>query len=172
MRLKLPGSRQNRFSMDKLWAIKRDFDPFPASFLINYNLLAIFRCTVFRCPYCYWIFKLTWGPSSSLLGSGDRACWHCDRTFWDGSDEWPEMTSKSRGLFLFPISICGYLGGFLVSSAICIYAVSRSEQLVTRQALPIFATLLLPLAIWFIFRWRQISNSIRRYNDRVPEGHS
>ena len=48
--------------MDRLWAIKQNLDPFPDRILINYNLLAILRCTLYRCPYCRWPFKVAWAP--------------------------------------------------------------------------------------------------------------
>jgi hypothetical protein len=154
--------------MDRLWALKHDFDPF--RWLLPLNgvgfLLRITRSTVYRCPYCRWIFKLTWGPSNSLLGSGERTCWHCKRVFWDGSNEWPEMSDEERRLFALPISVAGYLGGFLVLLAAYIGAVAYDKQPVKRQDLILLGIFSFPLIMWIIFRLTQVLRSTRRYNAR------
>jgi hypothetical protein len=73
--------------MDRLWVIKKDYDPFTAKVLLGNALFAVIRGTAYRCPYCRRIFKITWGLSNSMLGPGQRACWHCGEIFWDGSQE-------------------------------------------------------------------------------------
>ena len=82
---------------------------------------SIFRCTVYPCPYCRWIFKITWGPFNSLPGTGERACWHCKQVFWDGSNGWPEMSSEDRYSFVLPITIGGYLAAVLVIAGLVVY---------------------------------------------------
>jgi len=50
--------------MERLWALKSDFDPLGRIFLGSSGagfLFRITRCTVYRCPYCRWIFQITWG---------------------------------------------------------------------------------------------------------------
>jgi len=153
--------------MDHLWAIKQNVDPFRSTvFLVNYNLLAIFRCTVFRCPYCRWIFKVTWGPSNALLGVGERPCWRCKRVFWDGSNEWPEMSGKDREHFIFPITVGGWLAGFLIVSGVVVYSKWR-EAAATVNVLPWMTVFGTPLVVWFAFRAYQINRSIRRYSRRT-----
>jgi hypothetical protein len=159
--------------MERLWAIRQNIDPFSARILLfNYNPLAIIRCTIMRCPYCRWIFKVTWGLSSSLLGSGERGCWHCNEIFWDGSNEWPEMSDEDRRLFVLPISVAGYLGGFLVICTVCIGAVSYHRLSVTPYSFVVLAAFSLPLVLWAVFRCAQVSRSIRRYNARGEKGRA
>jgi hypothetical protein len=154
--------------MDQLWAIRKDFDPFPARVFINYNPLAIFRCTAYLCPYCSGPFKLAWGQEVVFVGSGERSCWRCGKIFWDNSQEWPEMSSKDQRLFLLPISVAGWLGGTLIVGAIAIYAAYAARSGVQLVAgLFVLLFLLIPLMIWFGFRWFQILRSVRRYNQRV-----
>jgi hypothetical protein len=155
--------------MDRRWALKKDFDPFGRFFYgisaIGF-LLRITRCTIYSCPYCRWPFKITWGPSNSLLGSGDRVCWHCKQVFWDGSDEWPEMSGEEQRLFLLPITILGILGASVLIPAVVIWTSFFSRIQIDFEYsvfLLIFAS---PLTLWFGFRGWQINRSIRRYNDR------
>ena len=156
--------------MDRLWAVKRDYDPFGSRILLP-SLLYDFRCTTFTCPYCRWLFKITWGPFNSLLGCGERSCWHCRQLFWDGSNEWPEMSSEDRRLFLLPISIAGYLGALLVVSGLSFYGVLR-KQPVKSPDFDILAILASPLVVWLVFRTLQVSRSIHRYNVRGTTDHS
>jgi hypothetical protein len=154
--------------MDRLWALKKDFDPFgrliPGIGAIG--VLPIARCTYYRCPYCRWIFKVTWGLSNSLLGSGERACWHCKQAFWDGSNEWPEMSSDDRRLFLVPITIAGLIGAFVLIPALIVWMSFFLKQWLHFQYRLFSLYLGIPLGIWFSFRALQINRSIRRYNDR------
>ncbi len=153
--------------MDRLWAIKQDLDPFRIKFVLFWwDLLALLRCTIFRCPYCRWIFKVTWGPSNSLLGAGDRACWHCKEVFWDGSNEWPEMSGEDQRLFLVPITIAGLIGGFLLIPALMLWMSFFLGQPIHFRYGLFFTILGLPLGLWFGFRILQIMRSIRRYNAR------
>jgi hypothetical protein len=155
--------------MDRLWALKRDFDPFGKTFFgfsaVGF-VLHITRCTLYRCPYCRWIFKLTWGPSNSLLGSGERACWHCKQTFWDDSDEWPEMSGQDRYSFLLPITIAGYLAAVLLTALLLAYSQWYFEKSVKHVDPTAAIVFVLPLLAWFAFRSVQVIRSIRRYNDR------
>ena len=158
--------------MDRLWALKKDFDPFgrlipgigPAGFL------PIARCTYYRCPYCRWIFKVTWGLSNSLLGSGERACWHCKQVFWDGSNGWPEMSSEDRYSFVLPITIGGYLAAVLVIAGLVVYDPLYFKMPANRIDLTVAIALVLPLLVWFAFRSVQVIRSVRRYNERGKPG--
>jgi hypothetical protein len=151
--------------MDRLWAIKKDFDPFSARFLINYNVLAIFRCSVYRCPYCRAPFKVIWGLNTTLIGEGERLCWKCHNIFWDGSQEWPEMSSDARMLFFLPISVAGWLAGTLVISGIILYALYRDGR--DSIANPwLFVVLLVPLVLWLAYRSVQLVRSVRRFSMR------
>jgi hypothetical protein len=82
------------------------------------------------------------------------------------------MSGEDRDLFVLPISVAGYLGGFLLVSIGYIGVVSYFKQPVTRQALHFLAALALPLAMWSVFRLWQVSRSIRRYNARGEKGLS
>jgi len=154
--------------MDRLWALKKDFDPFgrliPGIGAIG--VLPIARCTYYRCPYCRWIFKVTWGLSNSLLGSGERACWHCKQAFWDGSNEWPAMSSQDRYSFLVPITIAGYLASVLVIGGLLAYDHWYFEKSTSRVDPTVAVALVLPLPVWFAFRSVQVIRSVHRYNDR------
>jgi hypothetical protein len=157
--------------MDRLWALKNDFDPLGRIFLGSSGagfLFRITRCTVYRCPYCRWIFKITWGPSNSLLGQGERNCGHCKQVFWDGSNEWPEMSSEDRQLFLLPITIAGYIGAFLVIAGLYSYSVVAVRTLANWGDLIFFSALALPIGLWFCLRGVQVARSVHRYNSRVP----
>lgn len=153
--------------MDRLWAIKQDVDPFRVRFVIFYSdLLALLRCSILRCPYCRWIFKVTWGPNNSLSGCGERTCWHCRQVFWDGSNEWPEMSGEEQRMFLLPITIMGYIGGFLLVPALLIWAVFCVNPKAHVDLTSHFLLFGPPLVAWFVFRGWQIRRSIRRYNER------
>jgi hypothetical protein len=158
--------------MDRLWALKKEFDPFkwiiPGIGAIG--ILPIFRCTFYRCPYCRWPFKTAWGPSNSFLGSGERACWHCRQVFWGGSQEWPEMSNTERMQFLFPISVSGYLGAFLVIGGIYLCGVFFWRIRPGPGELIFFADFFLPIGFWLCFRIAQVIRSVRRYNKRGESG--
>jgi|ERR1700722_2619077 len=153
--------------MDRLWALKTDFDPFRAFGIGTIALLLrIIRCSVYRCPYCRWIVKATWGPTNSLLGTGDRICWHCGNPFWDGSNEWPEMSGEDQRLFLLPITIIGFIGAFVLIAALVLWT-SFSSKSPTHFEYSLFSLIFgVPLSFWFGFRGWQIFRSIHRYNDR------
>jgi hypothetical protein len=155
--------------MDRLWALKKDFDPLGRLFYgfsaIGF-LLRITRCTIYRCPYCRWPFKITWGPSNTLLGSGDRVCWHCRQVFWDASNEWPEMSSEDRYSFLVPITVAGYLAAVLLIGGLLVYDRWYFKHSTTRVDPTVGAVLLLPLLVWFVFRSVQVIRSVHRYNER------
>lgn len=132
------------------------------------TIWSILRCTVYRCPYCRWIFKITWGPFNSLLGAGERACWHCKQVFWDGSNEWPEMSSQDQQLFLLPVTIAGYIASFLVVAGLYGYMLIARKKPASGQELIFFLEFALPIVLWFCFRGVQVIRSVRRYNSRVP----
>jgi hypothetical protein len=145
--------------MDRLWALRKDHGPW-----LRGTLFTIVRWTTFRCPYCTWPFKITWGPSNSFLGTGERACWHCKQIFWDGSHEWPEMAFNERFQFLFPITAAGYLAAFLVLAGIELYSSAFRKTGLNPGALIFFVAFSLPLAIWLCFRGWQVIRSVHRYN--------
>ena len=154
--------------MDRLWALKKEFDPF--GWVIpgigGIGILPIFRCTFYRCPYCRWPFEVAWGPSNSLLGAGERSCWHCKEVFWDGSNEWPEMSGKDRQLFLVPITVAGFLGAFVLIGTLVVYSSFVFKTSVDFPYRALFLVFGSPLLFWFGFRALQINRSIRRYNAR------
>jgi hypothetical protein len=155
--------------MDRLWALKSEFDPFGRVFFgfsaVGF-LLRITRCSVYRCPYCRWIFKITWGPSNSLLGTGERACWHCKKTFWDGSQEWPEMSGDDQRLFLLPITVVGFLGAFVLILALTLWTSIFLKMSVHFRYSLFFIIFGVPVLLWFGIRGWQVNRSIDRYNDR------
>src|SRR5271157_626816 len=154
--------------MDRLWVIKNEIEPFKGvipGIGGAAGILPIFRCALYKCPYCKWPFKVTWGKSNSLLGGGDRACWHCREVFWDGSNEWPEMSGSERELFLLPISVAGWLAGTLVMFVLTLY-LSHGKKADVIRGLLFNSPLLIPLVLWFGIRWWQIARSMRRYNQR------
>jgi hypothetical protein len=152
--------------MDRLRVIETDCGLLGGRGLRGGNLWSIFRCTVYRCPYCRWIFKITWGPFNSLLGTGERTCWHCKQVFWDGSNEWPEMSSQDRYSFLVPITIAGYLAFVLVTAGLLIFNLWYFKDSANRVDPTVAIALIIPLPVWFVFRSVQVIHSIRRYNNR------
>lgn len=146
--------------MERLEALRWDLDFFPGRF-------AIFRCTIYRCPYCQHIFKLTWGPKTAFLGRGERVCRKCKKSFRDNSKEWPEMSSGERQLFLVPISVAGWLSATIIIAAVAVFAAyERPSVGQTIAGLLTVSVLLLPLFFWFGYRGAQIVRSARRYNER------
>jgi hypothetical protein len=152
--------------MDRLRVIENDYALLGGSGLRGGTLWSVFRCTVYRCPYCRWVFKITWGPFNSLLGAGERTCWHCRQVFWDGSNEWPEMSSQDRYSFLVPITIAGYLAAVLVTAGLLIFNLWYLRESTNRVDPTVAIALVMPLPVWFAFRSVQVIRSIRRYNDR------
>jgi hypothetical protein len=155
--------------MDRLWAVKSNFDPFGRLFFgfsgVGF-LLRITRCTVFTCPYCRWIFKITWGPSNALVGGGERTCWHCKEVFWDGSNEWPEMSGEERYWFVVPITVAGYLGALLVIAGLFLYDHYVFRNHASDWNGNFLIALVLPVVAWGAFRLTQVIRSVRRYNCR------
>jgi hypothetical protein len=152
--------------MDRLRVIEDDYGLLGGRGLRGGTLWAILRCTVYRCPYCRWIFKITWGPFNSLLGAGGRACWHCHQVFWDDSNEWPEMSSEDRYSFLVPITVAGYLAAVLIIGGLLVYDHWYFKDTASRVDPTVAVALVLPLPVWFFFRTMQVIRSIRRYNNR------
>jgi hypothetical protein len=158
--------------MDRLWALKKEFGPFRGAIpgIGAIGILPIFRCTFYRCPYCRWPFKITWGPSNSLLGPGERVCWHCSDVFWDGSNEWPEMSSEEQRLFLVPITVAGLIGAFVLIPALMIWTSFFLKQPSRFQYGLFFTIFALPLGLWFGSRALQVFHSVQRYNRRGSKG--
>jgi hypothetical protein len=152
--------------MERLTAIRTNFDPFPPRLGLRANSFAVLRCTIYRCPYCRWIFKITWGPSNTLLGPGDRICWHCKDPLSDESLEWPEMSNDDRMKFFLPISVAGLSGCFLVVLGMYLITLLSFHETVNPGDAIFFAAFLLPVACWCLFRSVQILRSVRRYNRR------
>ena len=105
--------------MDRLWALRKEFDPGIASWCSGMDLV-----------------------------SG------------------PEMRGNDRGLLMFPITILGWLGAFLM-----ILGHIGRESISTRERVSFNYTwfcliFVPPLVFWFAFRAWQINRSIRRYNER------
>src|SRR5262245_34907373 len=144
--------------MERLTAIRTDFDPFPPRLGLRSNFLAVLHCTIFRCPYCRWIFKITWGPSNTLPGPRDP--------FSDESLEWPEMSNGDRMKFFLPISVAGLSGCFVVVLGMYLITLLSFHKIVNPDDAIFFATFLLPVACWCLFRSVQILCSVRRYNRR------
>jgi len=152
--------------MDRLWALKTDYEPF-RRLMVPPAWFHLFRCTSYRCPYCHWIFKITWGPSNSLLGTGERVCCHCKTLFWDGSQEWPEMSGDDQRLFLLPITVVGFVGAFILILALPLWT-SFFLKRPTRFRYDLFFMVFgIPMLLWFAIRGWQVNRSIHRYNDRV-----
>jgi len=152
--------------MERLTAIRTDFDPFSPRLGLRANIFAVLRCRTCRCPRCHWIFKVAWGPSNALLGPGNRTCWHCEDHFSDESLEWPEMKRNESLKFLLPIFVAGFLGCFLVVLGMYLSALVSLPKPVNPGDVIFFAALLLPLAGWFLFRSGQILRSVRHHNRR------
>jgi hypothetical protein len=77
------------------------------------------------------------------------------------------MFREDRWLFVSLISVAGYLGAFLLISALTIVvAVSFYREPITLGAFFLTAPMAFPLVMWVAFRWWQVSRSIRRYNAR------
>src|SRR3974390_336592 len=151
--------------MDQLWAIRKEFDPSRA--WIAGSFLNVLRCTAYLCPYCRVPCRVTWGPEAAFLGDGERNWWRCKKKFWDGSMEWPEMSSRDRELFLMPISVAGWIGGTVVMMAIAALGFYKDSSFERAFAgLFIVLILLLPLFVWFGYRALQIMRSVRRFNER------
>jgi len=155
--------------MDHLWPLKKEFNPFGRLFYgisaIGF-LLRITQCTMHSCPYRRGPFKITWAPSNSLLGSGDRVCWRCKQVFWDRSNGWPEMSSEERSRFLVPITVGGYLAAVLVIAGLLFVNFWYVKLPANRIDSTVVIILFLPIVPWFAFRSVQVIRSIRRYNNR------
>jgi hypothetical protein len=114
-----------------------------------------------------WIFKITWGPSNSLLGTGERACWHCKTLFWDGSQEWPETSGDDQRLFLLPITVVGFVRAFILILALTQW-ISFFLRMPARFRYDLFFMVFgIPMLLWFAIRGWQVNRSIHLYNDRV-----
>jgi len=53
------------------------------------------------CPYCNHVTGLSLRGYGVRLGSGSQTCSSCERTFKDGTKEWPELTPQEKREFLW-----------------------------------------------------------------------
>lgn len=150
--------------MDRLWAIRKDFDSFGGQ--PPRTLVSIFRCTVGCCPYCNWIFTVTWGVLNPSVGPGERKCWHCKLVFLDGSQEWKEMSSDERLRFLLPVTVSGYIAVFLLIGGLELYTTLILKMPSALKYSAFLVTFALPVVPWFCFRALQVYRSVHRYNAR------
>jgi len=82
------------------------------------------------------------------------------------------MSSEDQQLFLLPITIAGYIAGFLVVGGLFGYTLIATKKHVSRHELIFFLEFALPIVLWFCFRGVQVIRSVHRYNSRVPDGPS
>ena len=75
------------------------------------------------------------------------------------------MSEEDRRLFLFPITICGYIAAFLIIPLLLIWAEFQTQHRFDTHSVAYFMVLGIPLVAWFGFRGFQIVRSIHRYND-------
>ncbi|HET8922089.1 MAG TPA: hypothetical protein VFN26_03730 [Candidatus Acidoferrum sp.] len=76
------------------------------------------------------------------------------------------MSSQDRYSFLVPITIAGYLAAVLLIGGLLAYDRWYFKHSAKRVEPTIAVALLLPLAVWFVFRSVQVIRSVHRYNDR------
>jgi hypothetical protein len=76
------------------------------------------------------------------------------------------MSGKDRRLFLFPITIIGWLRAPLVILELVAWVSSETKEKVPFDYILFFSMFVPPLVIWFGFRAWQISRSVHRYNER------
>jgi len=152
--------------MDQLRAITTDLEPFPPPLGFRGNFFAILPCTTYRCPYCRWVFKVTWGPSNASVGTGERVCWHCKQRFHGGSSEWPAMSNGDRLKFFLPMAVAGFFACFLVVFGMYLSRFFSAGQHFNPGDAIFFVTFFFPIGCWSAFRFLQIVRSYRRYNRR------
>ena len=112
------------------------------------------------------------GPQEGFRSIRTDLSWIQRCGFWDGSNEWLEMSTEDRQLFLLPITIAGYIGAFLVIAGLYAYAVVAIRKPANWGDLIFFLTLALPIGFWFCSRSVQVIRSVHRYNRRVSSGLS
>jgi hypothetical protein len=150
--------------MDRLGAQRTDYHLFGVGVPRGGGLWAVLRCTVYRCPYCRWIFKFTWGVLDPQLGSGDRECWHCKLKFLDHSKEWPEMSGDERQRFLLPVIVSGYTAAFILIGDLWVYSVFVLKMQIDLRFSAFFLTFSFPVVSWFSFRVVQVLRAVHRYS--------
>ena len=143
-------------TMGRSPAITEDIRPFPTLIPGPAIFLGILCCTVHRCPYCKHVFRVSWGPSASFLGCGEKICTKCQRTLMS------LMSFGERSEFLLPIGLAGYLAAFLLLLGILLYAwLQFSSDSVYPVVLEVLAV---SFVLWFVLRSVQVLRSIHRYN--------
>jgi hypothetical protein len=82
------------------------------------------------------------------------------------------MSSEDQQLFLMPITVAGYIAGYLVVVGLYVFTIIATKKHVSRHELIFFLEFGLPIVLWFCFRGVQVIRSVHRYNSRVPDGPS
>jgi uncharacterized membrane protein len=82
------------------------------------------------------------------------------------------MSSEDQQLFLLPITVAGYIAGFLVVVGLYSCVLIAAKKHASWHELIFLLEFALPIVLWFCFRGVQVIRSVHRYNNRVPQGPS
>lgn len=176
----LPGSQiakrniaaeQSREASTLPRAIREDHDPLKLLTGIGAGtLFAFLRWSDFRCPNCRAIFKRAYLPNEIHLGRGEHACLSCGRLFDDGSREWPQLSQSDKIRYILPTPIMGVIGGFLICTALAIFAALDPRGSVNWIFLAWIAGACAAMLISFaVIRIPKIRGSVRRLLQRGAE---
>jgi hypothetical protein len=114
----------------------------------------------FSCSHCGRGYGGSLSPFQ--LGTGRRRCKNCNTVFNDGSREWPELTKMQKFEYVFPTTVLGYMGAFLIVIGTAYWIGSDLHEKLFLVELMLFL-MGLPWVPYFIGRARRIRQSVERF---------
>jgi hypothetical protein len=149
-------------------AIRKDRDLlvlFGLHFVSPYfAFLPFVRWTTFLCPHCDTVFRRDYWPSNVRLGSGERVCFGCGKSFDDGSREWPELGFGQKLRFYLPPGIQAMTGGLLFC-AIFMLIIAPRDVLTSPTVLVVVSVFLSPVFVWCLVRLLWVQRSKHRFEN-------
>jgi hypothetical protein len=115
------------------------------------------------CPHCGHRFQTVFNQTTLRLGPGSRVCERCDKSFPDGSKEWPDLTEAQKKQFLYgDLPAVGIIGAAL--AVVFIYAALKIGDIKIGFVLLglLIALGVVILGIFYLICWLNIRRSEKR----------
>jgi hypothetical protein len=114
----------------------------------------------FSCQACGKQYKTSLSPFP--LGTGRRRCKNCSTVFNDGSREWAELSGMQKFEYIFPTTVLGYFGAFILvlSAAYWIGTDAREKLFLVEMMILLMG---FPWIPYFMIRAKEIRASRERH---------
>jgi hypothetical protein len=129
-----------------------------------FAFLPLLRWTSFSCPHCNGVFRRDYWPQNVRLGSGERTCKRCSKTFDEGAREWPELALNRKLRYFVPPGIQAVAGAGLFC-AIFALVIAPRNVVNPLTGILVVAFFLSPVLVWCLIRWVFVLRSIQRFRN-------